>query len=140
MPTAVSFDLARIPALLAGCHIRRERQIRIGIEEKIVIVTRAGNGIALGERKAWRPPRFRFEEDSTNAVQRRGCTAPSFLEGSFTRSYARLLRCFFQAADDELRTIARQDSLCCGLSLAIVDLFFFLRPLCRQFLILRRDH
>lgn len=50
------------------------------------------------------------------------------------------MRCVFQAADDELRTIARQDSLFRGLSLAAVDPFFFFRPSFRQLLILRRDN
>jgi len=61
-------------------------------------------------------------------------------EGRLYPTYASSLRYFFQAADDELRTIARRDSLFGGLSLAIVDPFFFLRSLCRQLLILGRDN
>ena len=68
-----------------------------------------------------------------------GCTGSARKDG-FTPTYASSLRYFFQAADDELRTIARQDSLFGGLSLAIVDPFFFLRPLCRQLLMVRRDN
>ena len=46
---------------------------------------------------------------------------------------------FVQAVDHELRPIARQYFLVGGLFLAAVHPFFFLRPFCRQFLILRRD-
>jgi hypothetical protein len=57
-----------------------------------------------------------------------------------SRALAAALPClFFQAVDDELRTIARQDFLLRRLSLAIVDSLFFLRPLCRQLLIFRRN-
>jgi hypothetical protein len=46
----------------------------------------------------------------------------------------------FQAADDELRTIPRQDLLFGGLLLAIVDSLFFLCPSYGKILILGRDH
>src|SRR6266446_2570009 len=46
---------------------------------------------------------------------------------------------FFQAADDELRTISRQDLLFSGLLMAIVDSFFLLRPPRRQLLIFGRN-
>jgi hypothetical protein len=46
----------------------------------------------------------------------------------------------FQAADDELRTIPRQDLLFGGLLLTIVDSLFFLCPSHGKILILGRDH
>lgn len=50
------------------------------------------------------------------------------------------LALFFQAADDELRAISRQDSSFGGLLLAIVDSFFFVCPLCSKFPILWRNN
>jgi len=56
-----------------------------------------------------------------------------------TVSVRRLPSLLLQTMDDELGTIARQDFLFGGLPLATVDSLFFLRPLCRQLLILGRD-
>jgi len=44
-----------------------------------------------------------------------------------------------QTVDNELGTIARQDFLLGGLSMTVVDFFFFLRPLCGHVLVLGCD-
>jgi beta-phosphoglucomutase-like phosphatase (HAD superfamily) len=95
-------------------------------------------------------PEYLASQSARLAIRKRESRRDAFLlsrrravvksGGHELAGYDAALGLFFQAADDELRTIARQDFLLGGLLLAIVDSFFFLRPLCRQLLVLGRHH